>query len=127
MGKFSSDKDEDWASTTVDYGDKASRQPRISICDQSRLVCNFLNDHQQGKAVDLEPIKLRYSEIHRNGTTFIWDLDRMATDFEDHWCGRSFDGLTQIPTNRDEIGIVILKALIAQGTDPRTLTSHGRT
>jgi len=127
VGKFSTDKDEDWASRTVEYRKKSSGLPRISMCLQSKLVLNMLTDYLQGKTVDLEPIKIKYSEIHRNGTTFIWDLEQMTTDFEDNWTGQSFDGLAEIPSNRDEIGIVILKALIAQGTDPKTLTSHGRT
>jgi len=126
VGKFSS-KDEDWASRTVEYKKNGSRPPRISMCIQSKLVCNFLYAHLQGEDVDLEPIKIKYAEIHRNGTTFVWDLDQMTTDFADNWSGESFDGLKEIPSNRDEIGIVILKALIAQGTDPKTLTSHGRT
>jgi len=115
--------DEDWEYQTVDY----DSEKRLSICDQSSLVCNLLFDNHEGKSVDLHPIKQKYSEIHRDGRSFIWNLDQMSSDFGDSLDGRRFDGLTQKGVNRDTIGMIILKALIAQGADPKTLTSHGRT
>jgi len=116
-----------WAIKTVDYNQKVWMQPRISICDTSRRICELLYSHHEGISVNLDPYKDRYSELHEDGTTYMWDLNRMATDFEEHWDGRNFDGQSKRASNRDDIGIVILKALIANGADPINLTSHGRT
>jgi len=97
------------------------------MCDTSRTICNLLYSHHEGISVNLNPFRERYSELHEDGTTYMWDLNRMATDFEEHWDGRNFDGQSKRASNRDDIGIVILKALIANGADPKNLTSHGRT
>merc|ERR1719285_52199 len=81
--------------------------PRISLAKQSMLVCQLL--------------------LNRRDGTFIWDLERMKTDISewDGLCG--FDGLEEESTDRDEIGMIILKALIANGTCANTVTTHGRT
>ena len=50
----------------------------------------------------------------------------MTTDFV-NWDGNCFDGLDGRADDRDDIGLVILKALIANGTDINTISTYGRT
>jgi len=110
----------------MDKNRKWLANPRISLAKQSMLVCQLLLNHKQGKSIHLAPIQKQYTEISKDGT-FIWDLDRMKTDFSE-WDGCSgYDGLEEDSPDRDEIGLIILKALIANGTCVNTVTTHGRT
>jgi len=105
-----------------DTAEAAANMSRIS------LMCNLIGNHAKGERIDLGPVKKEYSELHRNGSTFVWDIDRMTTDLTmANWDGICYDGLDDRASDRDEIGLVILKALIANGTDINTITTYGRT
>lgn len=95
-----------------------------SLVDASMLLCRFLQDYREGKPIQLEPLKKEYT-VETESSKFAWDLDRMTTDLED-WDGKGFDGLER-DLDRDEIAMVILKALIASGSCVNTITTFGRT
>jgi len=91
------------------------------------MMLTLVDNLSKGEKTDLGPVKKEYSEVHRNGTTFVWDLGRMTTDLSmANWDG-CFDGLDERAQDRDEIGLIILKALIENGTDINTITTYGRT
>merc|ERR1719317_1725968 len=93
--------------------------------ESAKVVTQFLNDHQKGIPVDLDSLKRHYSTVEDDGSTS-WDIQRMTTDFSGSWDG-NYDGLKAESRDRDEIGMVILKAIIEHGSDANTRTTHGRT
>lgn len=97
----------------------------VSISKESKLVSDFILNHTRGSPVNLKPIQERYSTLAPDGATFIWDLNSMTTDFGG-WDG-NYDGLQDKSLDREDIGMVILKAIIEHGQAVNTVTTNGRT
>jgi len=114
--------------TSVAKSDASSEQQLANMSfARISMMCALIDNHKKGEATDLGPVQKEYSELHRDGTTFVWDLGRMTTDLTANWAGNCFDGLDERASDRDDIGLVILKALIANGTDINTIRTYGRT
>jgi len=98
----------------------------VSLTNESLLLLNLVYNHQNDNPADLERIQKLYTSMssYEDGrSTIIWDLETMTTDFSKG----GYDGLIENWQDRDEINIVILKALVASGTGVNTITTHGRT
>lgn len=124
MGCFTSKNSEKEKIGAMVMASSAQLDSTLSLVDASLLLCRFLQDFYDGKPIQMEPLKKKYS-VQREGTNFAWDLDRMTTDYGE-WDGENFDGMER-NLGRDDIAVVILKALIANGTCVNTITTHGQT
>merc|ERR550534_1226960 len=124
MGCFTSIDSESNKIGAVVTASSAHLESACSLVDASFLVCTFLQDYYDGKPIKIEPLKKKYS-VQGEGTNVAWDLNKMTTDYGE-WDGKSFDGMER-NLGREDIAVVILKALIANGTCVNTITTHGQT
>lgn len=100
----------------------------LSIGSHSTLVRKFVRDHKEGRRSCLNRLLSEYTastlDTSPSDDSVIWDLQRMTEDYVE-W-DDNFDGLKNRATNRNDIAMVILKGLIANGASVN-LTSHGKT
>jgi hypothetical protein len=123
MGSCVRKPKEDLRHTRTSFAPSSSTASNV-VRSRPSLVSNLFSNYHLGKPCSLLELSEVYTEIQSEGSN-AWNISMMTIDFQQTHDGRNFDGLRAGVLSRDDIALTILKALIANGADPKTFTSQG--